>query len=309
MSQSVRWIVSFATAACLLLVVPRAAHATSYVGAFHVSDADAVNTLETKGFNLFVVTWIEGQGAAQDDQLHAVLGAINSGNVAIINLNGMPAATANALATRLKNPDQNPSYFSAAEYAKVVGYLTFAEANVELYPISLQKAWYDSSKQIAPDKLVFVGYHAEGSVGVQNMSYVQTTPNVAWNAVMVNYYPYQMSNDTATANICLYTAINTITNNIKSVFGTSSVIPIMQAAGFWPYAGSGSGSSCGVGSDRAVFDLSTQYSTWHTAGLMNISQAFVFYSWDSPDVVNLHNNSGMLDQAGIIANNHHWNFD
>ncbi len=296
MLRTVKSVLS-AAIVCVLLALPRAAYATGYVGAWYVDSAAAVDALEANNFNLFVVT-VPDQGDVNFVQFGQLLDAIDPGHVAIINLDGADANLAYRVITYVAGSPNN---------AKVAGYLTYGEGNLTNSQADQQNA-YNYVKSLDSSKSVFVGYHANCD-GVANMSNVVTTANVAWNYVMVNYYPYRIDVSNATAISKLNAAISSAPNNILSVFGSAPIIPVQQAAGL--DVGEGTGNpACGSENElRAVYDLSTQYSTWYNAGLMNATGAFVFYSWKAGSMVDLGGSgqggdSSMLYQASIMAAYH-----
>jgi len=90
----------------VLLGFSRSAHAYNYEGAFYVDSPGAVQTLQSRGFNVFMVP-----GGLSHSQIQATLAAITPPAGAIMMLNGFSDNDASAFVTWLR---------SIPEYSKVL---------------------------------------------------------------------------------------------------------------------------------------------------------------------------------------------
>ena len=116
----------------------------------------AVTTLQSKGFNVFMIP-----GGLSHSQIQSTLAAITApGAGAIVMLNGFTDSDASAFVYWIK---------SIPEYSKVLAFSTFSEPNWpgQFVDVSRQRGWYSGLKSIDPSKTVVEIFHANGC-GVVN---------------------------------------------------------------------------------------------------------------------------------------------
>jgi hypothetical protein len=269
-----------------LLGTARTAQATSYVGAWYVNSAAAVNTLQANGFNLFLIP------AGDQTQFYSALAAVNPGNFVIAALDTANEAASRAFVTGLR---------SSPDYSKVVAYFTFDEPNMgNTIPLATQRSWYSGLKAIDPSKSVVEDFHV-GSCGLYNPSVVDSQPGLSWDAAMVNFYPYRWGMSDADS----HTNLRSAAAAVASYFNPSSfIIPVQQAAYMPTDPGPAVGTCGDVNQLRVYYDLSQQYGIWRDAGLLNVGHALFYYGWVSSESGNLQSDSFMMSQAAYMGSVH-----
>src|SRR5437867_3949175 len=110
----------------VLLWFSGSARAYNYEGAWYVDSPGAVTTLQSKGFNVFMIP-----GGLSHSTIQSTLAAITPPAGAIVMLNGFDDAGATAFMDWLQ---------SIPEYSKVLAIETFSEPNAVFVPLSRQRA-------------------------------------------------------------------------------------------------------------------------------------------------------------------------
>ncbi len=233
----------------------------------------AVTTLQSKGFNVFMIP-----GGLSHSTIQSTLQAITSPAGAIVMLNGFTDADASAFVYWI---------ISIPEYSRVLAFSTFSEPNWpgQFVDVSRQRGWYAGLKSIDPSKPVVEIFHANGC-GVVNKQYVDATPGLSWDVVMVFMYPYWWNLSDAQAISNLQFAANDTASYFNAAGGTF-IIPLQQAAGC-SVAPPPTPPACGeVLCLRPPPNAMDEYNVWLNSGCLNTSHSLFYYGWGTSEDQNL----------------------